>query len=344
MVRESLDLLCIMLIVAGEFILVGSGIASGPVNIVFGVLLALVLPGYALSAAVFRMRSVRTAERAALTLGISLSVAVLGGLVLDALPSGLETQTWLFLLGGVTVIASVIALWRRTRHATAMRILESRPIALTLSSSSAPREDVPQEDAPQEDTPLEEATSKPPQLRLNRETAAYVLRIFQRALNRALNRVPRRVPYRAILISGLAFAVFMTGIVIAVNGAIAQETSGAVTQLWMLPDSKAPTTLHLGIHTESAQPMEYRLALSVNGVAYSSWGPIFLASTDTWEVSVTMPPPAPGDAEQVEADLYRADHPNTILRHVSVTLSGGAAPTATPTVTPSPAPTKGAKP
>ena len=138
MVRESLDLLCIMLIVAGEFILVGSGIASGPVNIVFGVLLALVLPGYALSAAVFRMRSVRTAERAALTLGISLSVAVLGGLVLDALPSGLETQTWLFLLGGVTVIASMIALWRRTRHASAMRILESRPIELTLSS--APRE------------------------------------------------------------------------------------------------------------------------------------------------------------------------------------------------------------
>src|SRR6185312_13171249 len=173
MVRESLDLLCIMLIVAGEFILVGSGIASGPVNIVFGVLLALVLPGYALSAAVFRMRSVRTAERAALTLGISLSVAVLGGLVLDALPGGLETQTWLFLLGGVTVTASVIALWRRTRHATAMRILESRqsrPIELTLSS------------APREDAPQEEATPKPPQLGLNRETAVYLLKMLRQAL------------------------------------------------------------------------------------------------------------------------------------------------------------------
>jgi Protein of unknown function (DUF1616) len=335
MIRESLDLLCIMLIVAGEFILVGSWIASGPVNIVFGVLLALVLPGYALSAAVFRMRSVRTAERAALTLGISLSVAVLGGLVLDALPSGLETQTWLFLLGGVTVIASVVALWRRTRHATAMRILESRPIALTLSSSSAPQVDVPQEDAPQEEAP-----PRPPQLRLNRETAVYLLGVVQWALK----RVPRRVPYRPILIGGLAFVVFMTGIVIAVNGAIAQETSGAVTQLWMLPDSNAPTTLRIGIHTEAAQPMEYRLALLVNGTSYSSWEPIFLTSTDTWEVSVTMAAPAPGDVEQVEADLYRADHPDTILRHVSVTLGGGAAPAATPTVTPSPAPTNGAKP
>src|SRR5689334_11645743 len=186
MVRESLDLLCIMLIVAGEFILVGSGIASGPVNVVFGVLLALVLPGYALSAAVFRMRSVRTAERAALTLGISLSVAVLGGLVLDALPSGLETQTWLFLLGGVTVTASVIALWRRTRHAAAMRILEPRPIALTLSSLSS---------APQEDATAEEATPKPPRLGLNRETAVYLLEVAQRALQRVL----RRVPYRPIL-------------------------------------------------------------------------------------------------------------------------------------------------
>ncbi|HEX5159260.1 MAG TPA: DUF1616 domain-containing protein [Ktedonobacterales bacterium] len=320
MVRESLDLLCIMLIVAGEFILVGSGIASGPVNIVFGVLLALVLPGYALSAAVFRMRSVRTAERAALTLGISLSVAVLGGLVLDALPSGLETQTWLFLLGGVTVIASVIALWRRTRHASAMRILESRPIELTLSS--APRE-----------APQEEAARKPPRLGLNRETAVYLLQ----TLRWALRRVPRRVPYRPILISGLAFAVFMTGIVIAVNGAIAQQTSSSVTQLWMLPDKNAPTTLRLGIHTEAAQPMEYRLALSVNGTSYSSWNPIFLTSTDTWEVSVTMPAPAPGDVEQVEANLYRADHPDTILRHVSVTLGEGAAPI----VSPSSAPTKG---
>ena len=320
MVRESLDLLCIMLIVAGEFILVGSGIASGPVNVVFGVLLALVLPGYALSAAVFRMRSVRTAERAALTLGISLSVAVLGGLVLDALPSGLETQTWLFLLGGVTVTASVIALWRRTRHAAAMRILEPHPIALTLSSSS--RE--------------ETAAPRPPRLGPNRETAVYLVGVIQRVL--------RRVPYRPILISGLAFAVFMTGIVIAVNGAIAQQTSVAVTQLWMLPDKNAPTTLRLGIHTEAAQPMEYRLALSINGVAYSSWDPIFLTSTDTWEVSVTTPAPAPGNVEQVEADLYRADHPDTILRHVSVALSGGAAPTAIPTASPSPAPTKGAKP
>ena len=320
MVRESLDLLCIMLIVAGEFILVGSGIASGPVNIVFGVLLALVLPGYALSAAVFRMRSVRTAERAALTLGISLSVAVLGGLVLDALPSGLETQTWLFLLGGVTVIASMIALWRRTRHASAMRILESRPIELTLSS--APRE-----------APQEEAARKPPRLGLNRETAVYLLQ----TLRWALRRVPRRVPYRPILISGLAFAVFMTGIVIAVNGAIAQQTSSSVTQLWMLPDKNAPTTLRLGIHTEAAQPMEYRLALSVNGTSYSSWNPIFLTSTDTWEVSVTLPAPAPGDVEQVEANLYRADHPDTILRHVSVTLGEGAVPI----VSPSSAPTKG---
>ena len=316
MVRESLDLLCIMLIVAGEFILVGSGIASGPVNIVFGVLLALVLPGYAPSAAVFRMRSVRTAERAALTLGISLSVAVLGGLVLDALPSGLETQTWLFLLGGVTVIASMIALWRRTRHASAMRILESRPIELTLSS--APRE-----------ASREEAARKPPRLGLNLETAVYLPQTLRQAL--------RRVPYRPILISGLAFAVFMTGIVVAVNGAVAQQTSSPVTQLWMLPDKNAPTTLRLGIHTEAAQPMEYRLALSINGTSYSSWNPIFLTSTDTWEVSVTMPAPAPGDVEQVEADLYRADHPDTILRHVSVTLGGGAAPI----VSPSSAPTRG---
>ncbi len=316
MVRESLDLLGIMLIVAGEFILVGSGITSGPVNIIFGVLLALVLPGYALSAAAFRMRSVRTAERAALTLGISLSVAVLGGLVLDALPGGLETQTWLFLLGGVTVGASVVALWRRTRHASATRILAPRPIAL----------------------PAPEALQKAPQLGLNRESVVYLAQVLRRALQRIL----RRVPYRPILISGLAFAVFMTGIVIAVNGAVAQQTATPVTQLWMLPDNKAPTTLHLGIHTEAATPTEYRLALSINGVAYSSWNPIFLTSTDTWEVSVTMPAPAPGDVEQVEADLYRADHPTTILRHVSVALSGGAAPT--PTASPSPAPTKGAKP
>lgn len=287
MVLKSLDLLVVMVIVAAALLLHGLGVTGGPLVVVFGTLLALVLPGYALSAAMFGPRPILSAERAALSLGISLSVIILGGLVLDALPGGLDPQSWLLLLGGVTVAAASFALLRRT---------------LTETPTEA---ELPEAESEFAATPKAQQRLSP--------TRAQVVKVVG---------VIQHTPLRPLLLSGLAVVVLAAGIAVAVTGAQRQQASAAVTQLWMLPDQTTRSKLDLGIHTEAEQPMEYRLALLINGTLYESWDPIHLGSTQTWETSVTIPSPPVADVVRVEVDLYRTDQPATIFRHVSVVLSG----------------------
>ena len=249
MVRKSLDLLGIMLIVAVEFMLVGAGITNSPVNVVFGVLLALVLPGYTLSAAAFRMRSVRGVERAALTLGISLSVATLGGLLLDALPGGLQTQSWLFLLGSVTVGAAAVALLRRvtieTTATTAITATNCDHRDHRDRRATAPTEDAENaEDAENSVVAEKPEDAEKPLISLISASQRLTPPLSQ-ALRTWLSLgglayIIRGAPRRQILMIALAVVILFGGIVIAVNGAKQEQTATAVTQLWLLPDKTAP--------------------------------------------------------------------------------------------------------
>ncbi|MHB1131403.1 MAG: DUF1616 domain-containing protein [Chloroflexota bacterium] len=74
--------------------------------------LILVLPGYALSALLFSGSSFAWQERVLFAVGLSLAVTVLGGLLLNLTPWGLQTESWLVWLSGVTVIAGSMALAR----------------------------------------------------------------------------------------------------------------------------------------------------------------------------------------------------------------------------------------
>jgi uncharacterized membrane protein len=80
---------------------------------ILATLLALVLPGSALVAAFFPLRSLGDAERLLFSVGLSLTIAVIGGLALNALPGGLQPGWWVALLVGTTVLACAIALVRR---------------------------------------------------------------------------------------------------------------------------------------------------------------------------------------------------------------------------------------
>lgn len=90
-----------------------SGIGSGPVAAFFSLLLVFVLPGYALVKALFPGSQLEFAELIALTLGLSLAITALGGLILHWLPWKIETRSWTIFLGSVTFIASLIALLRQ---------------------------------------------------------------------------------------------------------------------------------------------------------------------------------------------------------------------------------------
>jgi len=80
--------------------------------------LVLVLPGYALTCALFHNRSLGVAERLVYSLGLSLVVVILGGLVLNLTQFGLRASSWAVLLAGITLGASAVALVRRRGQST----------------------------------------------------------------------------------------------------------------------------------------------------------------------------------------------------------------------------------
>lgn len=78
-----------------------------------GLLLVLVLPGYALTAALLPSASLGRPERWGFSLGLSVVVSVLGGFGLAWAPGGLNATSWSLLLGGLTLLAAALAALRR---------------------------------------------------------------------------------------------------------------------------------------------------------------------------------------------------------------------------------------
>jgi Protein of unknown function (DUF1616) len=93
-----------------------AGVVLGPaptaLRVVAGIPLVLLLPGFALTSAVFARRRLGRLDVLFLSLAFSLSIVVLGTLVLNALPWGLTRTTWTALVVGVAIVASVWALVR----------------------------------------------------------------------------------------------------------------------------------------------------------------------------------------------------------------------------------------
>jgi uncharacterized membrane protein len=83
-----------------------------------GLALVLVLPGYAITAAIFPDRAPEVPQRLLFTVAISLAVTILGGYLLNLTPRGLQTGTWAVLLSSVTVAGGAVALVRRLGYAT----------------------------------------------------------------------------------------------------------------------------------------------------------------------------------------------------------------------------------
>lgn len=81
--------------------------------------LVLVLPGYALTSALFPGREFGFQERLIFSLALSLVLVVLGGLLLNLTQWGLRTGSWAVFLAGITLGACAVALVRRQRQGIA---------------------------------------------------------------------------------------------------------------------------------------------------------------------------------------------------------------------------------
>lgn len=84
-----------------------------PFRVLAGVMLVLVLPGYALSAALF-MDQLPRAERWLIVCALSLVISVLGGFLLNETSWGLRDTTWGMYLGAITVVFALVGLVRGT--------------------------------------------------------------------------------------------------------------------------------------------------------------------------------------------------------------------------------------
>ena len=88
-------------------------VPSRPARIVFALPLLFLLPGLSLTASLFPRERLDAPRRLLLSLGLSLSVAILGALLLDLTDVGLRRSTWAVLLALLTCAASVGAVRRR---------------------------------------------------------------------------------------------------------------------------------------------------------------------------------------------------------------------------------------
>src|SRR5699024_11169101 len=88
--------------------------------------LVLFAPGYAIVAAAFPASRLGTAERLLFSLGASLAVVALAGLLLHWAALGLRPAAWALVLGNLTLVSSLIALLRRRSQPASLDV-RSRP-------------------------------------------------------------------------------------------------------------------------------------------------------------------------------------------------------------------------
>lgn len=95
-----------------SFVIEITGLTVAPVRIPLGLISALVLPGYALSAAAFPPEQLRVGERVLLTLGLSLALGCVLTVALAAVKVRLTPTAWAMALYVVTVAAVAVAFAR----------------------------------------------------------------------------------------------------------------------------------------------------------------------------------------------------------------------------------------
>lgn len=95
---------------------------ASPLRVGMGMLLLLFLPGYCLMVALFPHRSdISSLERLAISVGLSIVVVPVAGLILTNTPWGIRFDTVALILAAYVLVAAVIAFVRRLRLEPAKR-------------------------------------------------------------------------------------------------------------------------------------------------------------------------------------------------------------------------------
>jgi uncharacterized membrane protein len=114
--RKAFDLVSVCALAAVAMTVTLMAPDSGVARVLIILPLVLFAPGYAITAAAFAARPLGGPERLLFSLGLSLAVAVLGGLSLHWTSLGLRPAAWAIVLGNTTLVVSLVALVRRWRR------------------------------------------------------------------------------------------------------------------------------------------------------------------------------------------------------------------------------------
>lgn len=249
-----------------------------------GTILALplifIVPGYTITAALFHRRSLDTSYRLLLSLGISISIVIMGGLLLNALPLGLRPSSWSLFLACLTLVfAALVAYLRRKTEQPS-----SSASRLTPLPGIAPTPHV-------EPTPRAVSVSRKISTRL-----------------------------QAWLVCALALLVVAFSLVFSSSSVAQQPHAGFTQFWLLPSNHPgAGCAVQLGIQSDEAITETYRVAMTANGAAINTWPSIQLAPHQQWNQSVSIHSIQPGPLS-IEARLSLVKTPDVIYREVHITI------------------------
>jgi hypothetical protein len=138
MASRRLDLYAVLALVALGGLVIWLWPGESALRSILGILLVLALPGYAVEAALFEPGSLAAPVRLLMIIGLSLAVAVLGGLALNWSPLGLQTGTWYGWSAGITCSACLVGMARFPQAARgqdrALSPIQLRPLVLVSAA------------------------------------------------------------------------------------------------------------------------------------------------------------------------------------------------------------------
>jgi len=118
--RRDLDLLAVALAAMACAVVVAGGVPL--LRIPAALALVLFLPGYALQALLLQSGRLAVLERLLVSVGISLALTILCGLLLNQTPAGLTSVAWAALLSAMVMLAALGAWLRRLGWGTPERL------------------------------------------------------------------------------------------------------------------------------------------------------------------------------------------------------------------------------
>jgi uncharacterized membrane protein len=130
--RQSIDLFVVIVIAGLSAMLALVMPANSIVRLICALPLVFFLPGYAITAALLQMRSLGNVERLLFSLGLSVAMTALSGLLLNLTPWGLQSTTWAIMLAVIVVLTSAIAWLRRKPDTTIKNVKIERNFNLRL--------------------------------------------------------------------------------------------------------------------------------------------------------------------------------------------------------------------